>query len=289
MIKRIFAILITILWFVQANVVFAYYNPGTPQGYVNDYTSTLTTTQVAELNSKLTEFEKSTTNELAVVIIQSLQGDTIENFSSELFADWGIGKKGADNGALILVALDDRKMRVEVGYGLEPILTDAQSSWVVNKIMKPAFKDNDFYEGIDQATNNIIAATNGEVLPEFDDTTSEDTGGAFEFFWWLGIFGFMWLSSILGRSKSWWLGGVIGGFVGIVVGLLLGFFYWGILAVVILTPLGLLFDFVVSQGYQKGKSQGRVPWWAGGGNGRGGGFGGFGGGMSGGGGSSGSW
>src|SRR4051812_38281929 len=97
--------------------------PSKPLTYVNDYTSTLKKTEVQSLEEKLQAYEKESSNEIAVVIITSLDGDTIENVANELFNTWGIGKKANDNGALLLIALADRKTRIEVGYGLEPTLT----------------------------------------------------------------------------------------------------------------------------------------------------------------------
>ncbi|MFH1427644.1 MAG: TPM domain-containing protein [Patescibacteria group bacterium] len=287
-------ILLSFLLLALAGNAFAYYNLGEPTGYVNDYTNTLTTEQKGLLENKLTQFEKDTSNELAVVIISSLEGDTIENFAVELFKEWGIGKKDKDNGILMLVALVDRKMRIEVGYGLEGALTDAQSSWIINDVMKPAFRNNNYYNGINEAADKIILATKGEYVPSANDQENmEDKLGVGMGIIFFAIFAFIWLASILGRSKSWWLGGVLGVIAGIILGLIKGFIFFGIISIVILLPVGLLFDYFVSKQYKVGKAKGHIPWWTGGswggGSSGGGGFGGFGGGMSGGGGSSGGW
>jgi uncharacterized protein len=287
-------LLLSLAVIVLPIAAFAYRNPGVPSGFVNDYAGVLSAEQKAQLEGKLQAFEKQTSNEISIVTIKSLDGDTIENFAAELFKDWSIGKKGKDNGVLILVAVDDRKMRIEVGYGLEGYLTDAQSSWIINKQMRPAFKANNFFGGLNEAADKIIGATQGEGVPSDSKTTepSDDSGFPFEAIFYIGIFMIQFLAAILGRSKSWWAGGVIGGLSGLVVGLIKGL-AWGVGSVVLLIPLGLLFDFAVSNAYEKGKSSGHMPWWIGGSGGRGssGGssFGGFGGGMSGGGGSSGSW
>lgn len=270
---------------------FAYYSLGKPTGFVNDFANVLTNEQRQNLEIKLSESAKNSSNEISVVIIKSLKDDTVENFAVQLFKDLGIGKKGKDNGVLIFVAIDDRQMRIEVGYGLEGSLTDAQSYWIINQVMKPAFKSNDYYLGINGAVDKIIGATKGEYIPS--SKQSKKTTHNFEFIFYVVVFGFIWLSSILGRSKSWWLGGIIGFVVGVIIGLFKGFLYFGIVSIVILVPIGLLFDYIVSKNYQKSKITAIWPWWFGGGGfggGRGGGgFGGFGGGGSGGGGSSGSW
>ena len=95
--------------------------------------------QKQTLETKLSQFEKDTSNELSVVTIEDLKGDTIENFAVKLFEDWGIGKKDKDNGVLLLIAKNDRQMKIEVGYGLEGALTDAQSFWIIQNVMRPAF------------------------------------------------------------------------------------------------------------------------------------------------------
>jgi len=276
--------------------ILAYFNPGQPIGFVNDFAGLFTSEQKQNLETKLSNFEKETTNEISVVTIPSLQGDTIENFAVELFEDWGIGKKDKDNGVLILIARDDRRMRIEVGYGLEGYLTDAQSFWIINNIMRPNFQQEDYYGGIDGAVGKIIAATKGEEMPTSDSEETERIPyGAFVALIPILL---IWLGSILGRSKSWWFGGVMGGIVSFIITLIKGFIFAGFLSFIILVPFGLLFDLIVSRAYSRSKKKGiGVPWWAGGrgfggggsGSGRGGGFGGFGGGSSGGGGASGSW
>ncbi|MFA5098640.1 MAG: TPM domain-containing protein [Candidatus Paceibacterota bacterium] len=295
MLKKFLAFSVLVLAVIFPSAVFAYSNPGNPAGFVNDFAGVLSAEQKQQLEQKLSGFEKSAGNEISIAVIKSLDGDTIENFAVELFKDWGIGKEGQDNGALILVAVDDRQMRIEVGYGLEPVLTDAQSSWIVNNQMAPAFKNNDFYGGLNAASDKIISATGGEIISE-ENTASKENVNYFNILAFI-IFAFVWLGSVLSRSKSWWAGGVVGGIAGIIIGFIKGFLYFGIISLVILIPLGLFFDFIASKTYSKSKSKGKVPpWWIGGagfgGSGKGGGFGGFGGfggGSSGGGGASGRW
>lgn len=269
-----------------------YYSPGKPSGFMNDYARMLSAEERQSLEAKLDNFEKETSNEIAVVTIESLQGDTVENFAVKLFEEWGIGKKEKDNGALVLVAKDDRRMRIEVGYGLEGALTDAQSFWITESIMKPAFRTGDYYAGIDGAVDKIVGATRGEYVPS--DIGSESNGKVSNVFgwFWIGFFLLTFLSAVLGRTKSWWGGGIVGGVIGLVVGLVSGFLFMGLISLIVLIPLGLLFDFLVSRSYGRAKETGHYPWWFGGGRGGfggGGGFGGFGGGHSGGGGSSNSW
>lgn len=285
--KKILTFLIVVLAFV-GNATLAYYDVGEPVGYVNDYAKVIDEAAESKLEAKLVDFEKETSNEISVVTIQELKEDTIEGFAVSLFEDWEIGKKDRDNGVLLLVAVDDRKMRIEVGYGLEGALTDSQSFLIIEKVLKPHFKNNEYTVGIEKAIDNIIAITKGEYVPLKED--SERSVKYEQLFSFVMIF-FMWIVSILGRSKSWWLGGVIGaifaGLIWVFVSVLAG-----VIGSIVLVPLGLWFDYVVSKNYAAGKARGHIPWWVGGGRGgpgAGGGFGGFGGGGSGGGGSSGSW
>lgn len=291
--KKVKFFLATLILFVAVPAG-AYFNPGKPAGFVNDYANLLSAEQKQSLEQKLSQFEKDSTVEISVVTISSLQGDTIENFAVELFKEWGIGKKDKDNGILILVALEDRKMRIEVGYGLEEKITDAQSSWIINDVMKPAFKNIDYYQGINGAVDKIMAAAKGEdIVPQNSSAASEEKNGPdwMIIIYVIGIV-LVWLASMLARSRSWWFGGIVGGFIGVLLGAIAGSWLWLSLITVGSIVVGLLFDYIVSTTYAKGKKAGHVPWWVGGGGfggGSGGGFGGFGGGGSGGGGSSGSW
>lgn len=264
----------------------AYYNPGSPTGFINDYAGVMSNEQKQVLGNKLSQFEKDSSNEISVVTIPSLQDDTIENFAVELFKEWGIGKKGKDNGILVLVALQDRKMRIEVGYGLEGALTDAQSNWIINNIMKPAFQGNDFYKGIDEAINKIISATKGEYVPS--DKFEFSTKDILEYVA-VGIFALIYVLRFFGegfsQDRSYWAGGLLGILIGVAFGFIVNSINVGILLSGILGVLGLAFDYLVSRVIKVGK--GRGGWFGGGGS--GGGFGGFGGGGSGGGGSSGGW
>jgi len=275
----------------------AYSNPGSPAGFVNDYAGLLQTSEKTELENKLTQFNASSSNELAIVTIKSLEGDTIENFANQLFADWKIGQAKKDNGVLLLVALNDRKMRIETGYGLEGALPDATANQIITKTLRPAFQANNYYEGINKAADQIIAATAGEYQVEPDQASGFDFRKLdFEFIFFLGFVLINILAALwryLAKSSSWWQGGLIG----FILGLLIALLVWNLLILIalplILGGLGLLADFLVSRILPKPKASARRGnnfWFFGGpggfgrGGGSGGGFGGFGGGGSGGGG-----
>ena len=294
--KKLFFYFTAIFLFLILSIApaLAYYSLGTPQGFVNDFTNTLTPDQKQTLENKLSQFEKETSNEISVVIINNLKGDTIENFAVKLFEDWKIGKKNKDNGILLLVAADDHKMRIEVGYGLEGAITDAQSYWIVQNILRPAFQKNDYVGGITEATDKIMAAAKAEyTIPSANPSQTKKIDS--NLFWTIGYFFFaifIYLSSILARSKSWWAGGIVGAIIGLIIFSFSQLI--GLITIIILTPLGFLFDYIVSKNYQERKTMELPPaWWAGGSFGNrdngGGGFGGFSGGSSGGGGASGDW
>lgn len=288
-------IIATLICTIAPGILFAFTVPAKPASYVADYASVLKADEKSALEAKLSNFEKQTTNEIAVVTIASLDGDTIENVAQDIFTKWGIGKKGENNGALVLISIGDRKTRIHTGYGLEGSLTDIGTSYIQSEIMRPAFQASDYAGGINGAVDKMISLVAGESSVPADyspDSGNQKSGGDWLNIFFFGLIIFQWIFAILARSKSWWAGGV----VGVVGGIIIGFIFTlvvGIIASVILGGIGLLLDYFVSKNYQKYKSQGRsIPWFIGGGGfgGRGGGgFGGFGGGMSGGGGSSGSW
>jgi uncharacterized protein len=290
--KKIAAIVFAAL--LLPGVAFGYANPGNPTGFVNDYASILSSEQKAQLEAKLSDFEKKSGNEIAVVTINSLGGDTIENYAAALFDDWNIGQKGKDNGLLLLIAKDDRKMRIEVGYGLEPYVTDIEASHLIQNVLTPAFRSGDYFGGINEATDLLISKLGGEDSPAF---AGSDQGTAPDFGTWFvaGIFGLLFLSRLFAQSRSWWLGGVIGAAAGIVISFFFGFIAVGLVSLIVLVPLGLIIDFIFSRigpGGGPGGLPGLGRWGSGSwssGSSSGGGFGGFGGGSSGGGGASGGW
>jgi len=136
--------------------------PDRPEGRVTDRTGTLTRDQIAALERKLVAFEQETTNQIAVLLIPSLEGDSLEDYSIRLAEKWKIGQTGRNNGVILLVVKNDRKLRIEVGYGLEGALPDALAGTIIRNEIAPLFKEGRFYQGIDAGVNSIIAATKGE-------------------------------------------------------------------------------------------------------------------------------
>lgn len=279
-----------------------------PRGYVSDFAGLISPAARESLERRLSDFEKKTGNEIAVVTVENLSGTTIEDYAVRLFENWKIGKKGKDNGVLLLVAKGERKVRIEVGYGLEPLLTDVQASRIIRESISPAFKAGDYDRGFREGVDRIIgtlsgeAARRGESSPEKqpEDIPANAIPGLLSALAFLGFGVVQWLAAVLARTKSWWAGGILGAFLGLIVLIFAGPAL-GIFAIAVLASLGLVFDYFVSKGYRwSANRKSDPPWWAGGtwgpgggyfgsNSGDSGGFGGFGGGESGGGGASGDW
>ncbi len=270
---------------------FAYTSPGKPTGYVNDFAAMLAAPEKTSLETKLAAFEKKTGDEIAVVTVPTIGDDYIENYAVKLFEEWGIGKKGKDNGVLVLIARDDHEIRIEVGYGLEPELTDIEAGHLIDNVLTPAFRQGNFYAGIDAAADQIILKLQGENPEGFAEPVTPASADDIKSSLVLGFIGLVFVTRIFAASKSWWLGGVLGAGAGLIVTVMYGFFSAGLLSLLTFIPLGLFLDFVFSKigpGGGRGGFGGGMGGFGGGfGSGGGSSFGGFGGGSSGGGGASG--
>ncbi|MFA6250589.1 MAG: TPM domain-containing protein [Candidatus Shapirobacteria bacterium] len=256
--------------------------------YVNDFADVYSPQFELDLNQQLSSLEASTSSQVAVVTIKSLEGLSIEEYAVKLFEKWGIGQKGQDNGLLLLIAPDDREVRFEVGYGLEPIITDGRAGEIIRNIIFPEFKKGDYQAGTQAAINQVkIYLAPGAPTPA--PSSSVDLGQALPIILIILFSGLpIYLLAYLSRSKEFFTGGVAGLILGLVVS--------GVLLGLGLGIFGLLLDFILSRNYKNLKSQklptnfwgSRGGFWSGGRSG-GGGFSGFGGGRSGGGGASGKW
>ncbi len=129
---------------------------------VTDLVGILTNEQIASLEYKLKKFEDETSNQIAVLIIPSLEGEDLEDFSIRVAEKNKLGQKGGNNGVLFLIVVQDRKMRLEVGYGLEGALPDALCDQILRNVVRPKFRQGDYYGGINAGIDAIISATKGE-------------------------------------------------------------------------------------------------------------------------------
>jgi len=229
--------------------------PSLAEGLVLDQTKTLTSEQIHTLREKLLAYDRSTSNQIAIVIIPALKGNSIEDVALEIGRGWGVGQANNDNGVVILIAKDDRKMRIEVGTGLEGAVTDYVTSSIIQNTLRPNFREDNYYRGLTEAVDEIIKAAEGRY------TAPEGYGKKVGIKKWHIILGIIVIWIILGAIGR---GGKGGGVVS-----RRGYNTWG-------GPI-----WWGGGGHSSGGGG-----WSGGG---GGGFGGFGGGSFGGGGSSGSW
>jgi uncharacterized protein len=271
------------------------------QNYVNDFSGTLNQATVDALNQKLLEYDKTTTNQIAVVLVSNMQGLPVEQYSIELAEKWKVGKTGKDNGVILLLAMEEHKIRIEVGYGLEGDLTDAEAAAIARNIISPEFKQNKYDDGVTKGVDAIIAQLGGadsSAVGPLDSGTSGGLNGfvsSFGDIFWIFLFLPTWLFSLMARSKSWYAGGIFGFIVGGIIGLTKTSFVLWLIWGIPLAIFGLILDYIVSKKYNHYKDAGMdIPWfWGGGGFGGGsgssGGFSGFGGGGFGGGGGGGDW
>lgn len=133
-----------------------------PARLVNDFTGTLTASQVQALEEKLVAYDDSTSNQIAVVIIPTTGDYSVDEVALEILRRWGVGNKDKNNGIVILVAKNDHKLKVEVGYGLEGAVPDITAKSIIDNDITPNFKEGNYYRGLDEGTDGIIQAAKGE-------------------------------------------------------------------------------------------------------------------------------
>lgn len=140
--------------------------PETPkdkkQTSVYDYINLLSPGQKQRLESKLIRYSDTTSTQIVVAVISSTEGEEIKYLAAQWGEKWGIGQEGKDNGVLMLLAKDDRKIAIQVGKGAEPLLTDFQSKRIIERVIIPEFKKGDFYTGLDRGADYIFRTLNGE-------------------------------------------------------------------------------------------------------------------------------
>ena len=252
------------------------------QQRVTDLTQTLGADQQAALESKLAQFEQQKGSQIAILLVPTTQPEAIEQYSIRVVEAWKLGRKGVDDGILILVAKADRKVRIEVGYGLEGIVPDSIASQIIRDAIQPHFKQGDFYGGLNAAVDRLIARINGEPLPAPERQAA--ASGGWEDLLPVLLFGGLLVGGLLRAIFGSFLGGMVnGGLVGAAVWLLGG----GLLIAMVVAFVAFILTMSGGLGGLNGYSGGSH--YGGGGFGSGGGFSGGGGGGFGGGGASGDW
>ena len=152
----LFALLL-LPFFAQAKEI-----PKKTRQLVNDFAHVMSVEQTRALEQKLVAYNDTTSTQIAIVIERSTEGEDIFNYAIRLAENWGIGQDGKDNGILIYIATEDRKMRILTGYGAEPTVTDAMAKRIIERIIIPAIKRGKYYEGLDKATTKISQLAAGE-------------------------------------------------------------------------------------------------------------------------------
>ena len=232
-----------------------------PPRLVNDLAEVLSADEEGRLERKLVAYDDSTSNQIVILTIRTLEGYPIEEYALRVFRDWQIGNKTTNNGVLILAIIDDRQIRIEVGYGLEGAIPDITANQIIRNDIAPNFRSDNYYEGFEKASQSVIQAAAGEYkAPEGYRNREEKSWKGF------GLIAFIIIIIVLSSINRRGGGG----------GFMSRRGYRGMLGPTIFGSM---------------LGSGGGGWGGGGGGGwsGGGGFGGFGGGSSGGGGASGSW
>jgi uncharacterized protein len=182
---------------------------------VTDLAGVLDSNQIASLTLKLQELDKTDSTQIAVLIIPSLEGESLEDYTMRVVEAWKLGMKGQDNGALLFISLKDRKIRIETGYGLEGTLTDASSSQIIRNEIAPRFKTGDFYGGIDAGVTGIIQTVRGnyQASPESETQPTRRKSGISVNLIIILLFPLLGILSATGK----WGGGIIGAGAGMLL------------------------------------------------------------------------
>ncbi len=260
---------------------------------VTDLTGSLTAPERDSIEAKLADFEAKKGSQVAILLVPSIGPETIEEFAGRVTDEWKLGRKGVDDGALLVVAKQERKIRIQTGRGTQGTLTDALSKRIVSDIVAPRFRSGDFAGGVEAGADAIMKAIEGESLPAPSPKSQRkvDTVSSYSDFLFLGFFLVpvvgMFLRGVLGRFLG---ASATSGITGVAAWVVLGSLGVGILAAVVAFVITLFTGGGMARGVTRGGWGGYIPggFGGGGGGGGGGGFSGGGGGFDGGG-ASGGW
>ena len=212
----------------------------TLKGHVNDYAAMLSPASQRQLEAVLTDVEQKDSTQIVVLTIPSLEGDSLEDFSIRVAEAWKIGQKGTDNGAILLIAKNDRKIRIEVGYGLEGRLTDLMAGRIIREVIGPRFKMGNFDQGITDGVAAMIDVVKGEFSAADHPRQPRQAQKRIPM---VAIFGLLFLINILGRANR-----LVGATAGAVFFPIAGalFFSLGPLLLLGLIPVGLVAGLLLS-------------------------------------------
>jgi uncharacterized protein len=203
---------------------------------VTDLTGTLTASQINALEQKLTAFEARKGSQIAILLVSSTQPEAIEQYTLRVVEKWQLGRKKIDDGILLLVAKDDRRLRFEVGYGLEGAVNDLTAKRIITEIITPYFKQGQFYEGINAGIDQLMKVVDGEDLPApvvKSQTADYSQEGGMEGVLLIAFMGSIFLGGILKGILGKTLGGITtAGLIGI-----LAFVLTGVIGIAIIAGL----------------------------------------------------
>src|SRR5574338_1049719 len=190
---------------------------------VTDLTGTLSAAQRTALEERLAAFEARKGSQIAVLLVPTTQPETIEQYGIRVAEQWKLGRKGVDDGVLRLVAMKDRAVRIEVGYGLEGVLPDATANRIIDEYIVPRFKQGDFAGGISAGVDRVISVVEGEPLPAPKARARGEVSGGWQNLFILGFFLVFVVGGLLramfGRVAG---SGVIGGIAGVIAWFVIG-------------------------------------------------------------------
>lgn len=189
-----------LLWILSTTIINAQNLPPRPDPpkLVNDFTGTLSTSESQMLEEKLVAYDDSTSTQIAIVILKTLDGYPIEDYAFALGDAWGIGRKQKDNGVLILIAIEDRDIFVATGYGMEGVMPDGLVKRIIENDIKPNFKAGQYYQGLDEATDSMFKLAAGEYTGEPRSDLKEN----WPFFFVIGFFILMFVLILWAKAKS---------------------------------------------------------------------------------------
>jgi uncharacterized protein len=254
---------------------------------VTDLTGTLSAQQKSELEARIAAYEARRGSQLAVLMLPSTKPEEIEQYSIRVAEAWKIGRKGVDDGLILIVAKDDRRLRIEVGYGLEGVIPDSVARRVIDERITPRFRDGDFYGGVRDGVDQLIKLAEGEKLPPPSTTAGsapepDNIAGFFMLAFGYMLIGGYFMKALFGRLPGSIVGGALMGAI--------AWFAFGVVFGVVAFVIAFLITFAnTGAGRGGGSSSGSGGSWGGGSSGGSSSSWSGGGGSFGGGGSSGSW
>ncbi|KVG21970.1 hypothetical protein BGV70_07315 [Burkholderia ubonensis] len=206
---------------------------------ITDETGTLTDEQKVDLEQTLKAFETRKGTQISVLIVPTTEPESIEQFSMRVVEQWKLGRKNVDDGVLLIVAKNDHALRIEVGYGLEGVLTDATSNRIIDDVMVPRFRHGDFYGGISAGTDSIMRVVSGEPLPppQRRQRASDGAGRLLPVLFLLTVTAGGLLRAVLGRLPGAF---VTGGVIGVLAWILSGAIFVAVVAGLIAMAFTLL-------------------------------------------------